>query len=205
MFDLVIDDVVEVEAAGEHDDPEQRKEQRDFVADHLRCSTHTTHEVVFVVSSPAGKEQDQRGKGADCEIIDETDRRIVDGHAFTKRHDGKNHHGWDEDDDRHEVVQELIGTIRGDGVLTDKLQDIHEKLEDTERPHTVWPETLLDEPGDLTFQINQNDNVAQQKDEDDDSCDDALDPEAEGLGTAKAHGDVDDPVAYVDKQIIKHE
>ncbi len=112
---LVGDDVVQVERADDHHHGHGGKDERDFVADHLRDGAHRAEQRVFVAARPAGHENGNFHRAADGEEKQQAGVVVGHGHVFAERqhrvgeqHGNQHHHRREEMDDfvrraRHDV------------------------------------------------------------------------------------------------------
>ena len=150
---LRLDDVVQVERAGQDQDADDAQAQRQLVADHLCRRAQGAQERVLALRSPAaqgdavhpqrrGGEQEQyAGVGIHDRKLDGPSEKL-DGRAH--RDAGEGRQGHEQAGDGRELVGDPVGLPRDDVLFDDDLHRVGHRLEKPPRPCPVGAQPQLE-------------------------------------------------------------
>src|SRR5262249_12602680 len=152
---LRLDDLAQVERAGEHHYTHQRQTHEDFVAQHLRRRPQAAQQRVLVVRSPPGqyyavsphRRHRQKKEQSDVEVNHHNARRERDDGVAEQRGNYDYRRGDDED--------RLVGEGRNPIFLGEDLDHVGQHLQQSERADTVRPITILPQGQQPSLQPDQ--------------------------------------------------
>ena len=121
------------ERTDHHDDGDGGKDQRDFVADHLRNRPHRAEQRVFVAARPTGHEHGQLGCRADREEKQHAGVEVNRDHVAADGQNGvSQQHRHDERDGREEV-NDFVRRARHDVFLDHRFDAVGDELAEAEQ------------------------------------------------------------------------
>ena len=152
MRALRFNDFCQRERASDHHHGDARKNEWDFVTDHLRHGAHGAEESILVPTRPAGHEHRQFRRRTDSEKEQQAGVKIHDDHVTTKRDHGIDSQRDDDEDHRREEVDEFVRRARDEVFLDKRLDAIGGELQETERPDAIRAVTILDSAKSFAFE-----------------------------------------------------
>ena len=158
---LLLDDDAEVERSGAEHDADERKTERQFVADELRRGAKRAEQGVFVVRRPAGKGDAVDADGSDAENHEQADVDIGDlkeidavrAHAGRAEwNDGNGDERAAERDDGREKIKRPIDGGGDQVFLEEGLCAVDERLQQAEWANAAGAPAILNAADELALE-----------------------------------------------------
>jgi len=122
------DDVRELQRADDHHHRHGGKDERDFVADHLRDGAHRAKQRVFVVAGPAGHEHREFHRAADGKEKQQAGVEIRHRHVAPERQHRVGEQHGNEHHHRREKMDDLVRRPRHDVLLGQRFDAVGDEL-----------------------------------------------------------------------------
>ncbi len=174
------DDVLRRKAAGDEDDRNERKAERDLVRDELRRGTDPAEQWVLRARGPAGEDDPVHAQRPHREEVQETDvevaedevhSAVTDRDVVADRDDRERQERGDHRGDGSQRVGPAIRVLRPEVLLEKQLDAVRQRLRKPERTVAVRPETRLHEGEDPALEPDHQHRDHEQNQKDDDHLD----------------------------------